>query len=528
MEQAIEAGLAARPRHALAVVNASVWTLDHQVPAASAFLVRDGRVAKLGSSEEILSVAGGSTPTLDCGGRTVVPGFIDGHCHFELTCVTTDRWLSVHTPPFESLDEIAQAIGRRLQEDPSGDWLLCRTSFAAHEKVRERRLFTRQELDGVSAERPLAVFASLHVASLNSIALRRLGLWDANASHPYHGVVHRDSHGIPTGVVTEVFMMVPSPGSDSEFTESVQRHGRDLFSASGITTVLTMPESLHQLSIERRIHQHQGLGVRQRYYLISPGVASLQEAADLAKQETASSTFSFGGVKVFVNGCGHDGLGSPLEDSKWTEADLKSFVSEADRRGIQVWLHSLTPTGVRMAARAILEASGSRGNPRRHRIEHGGDFLDVDDLELIKASEALLVTTPQFLHSMSDDATGPRAPARTLIEAGIPLLGGTDSTGTVPTSVSILGNIATAVNRRRADGRVIHATESLDVEQALRLFTERSAFGGFLEAELGTLAVGKRADFVLLSHDPRGVDPLELGEVRVVGTYLGGDPVWNA
>lgn len=139
-----------------------------------------------------------------------------------------------------------------------------------------------------------------------------------------------------------------------------------------------------------------------------------------------------------------------------------------------------------------------------------------------------MVTTPQFLHSMSADATGPRAPVRTLVDAGITVLGGTDSTGTVPSSVSILSNVATAVTRRRTDGRVLHAAESLDVERALRLFTERAAFGGFLESEVGTLAAGKRADFALLSHDPRELDPQSLGEVRVLSTYLGGDQVWSA
>ncbi|MBI1377319.1 MAG: amidohydrolase family protein [Frankiales bacterium] len=514
----------------IAVVNARVWTFDAVVPSASAFLVVDGRIARVGSTAEILGAAGREARTLDCSGATVVPGFVDGHCHFELTCVTTDRWLNVHTPPFDSLTEIAEAIGQRLEEDDetSDEWLLCRSSFAAHEKVREQRLFTRQELDRLSDRRPLAVFASLHVASLNTVALRRLGLWDSSAPHPFHGVVHRDGDGTPTGVVTEVFMMVPSPGSDDEFLRSVQRHGHDLFGASGTTTVLTMPESVRQVHLLRELHRQRGLGLRQRYYLISPGVATMDEASQLLRAEQPTDTFSFGGLKVFVNGCGHDGLGSRLEDVKWTEGELSAFVVEADRRGIQVWLHSLTADGVRMAARAILEAGGHRGNPRRHRIEHGGDYVDLEDLGLIAASGALMVTTPQFLHSMSADETGPRAPVRSLAAAGIRVLGGTDSTGTVPSSVSILGNVATAVTRRRTDGTVLHADESLDVEDAFRLFTTNAAYGGFLEDHVGSLSVGKRADFALLSEDPREVDPLELGRVRVLSTHLGGECVWNS
>lgn len=509
------------------MVDAAVWTLDDEAPDATAFLVVDGRIALVGRTDEVLLAAGKGAAVVDCGGAAVVPGFVDGHCHFELTCVTTDRWLGVHTPPYESLADIGVAIERQLAEEgPSDEWLLCRTSFAARDKVREQRLFSREELDRLAPDRPLAVFASLHVASLNTAGLRRLGLWDEGAPHPFHGVVHRDSQGIPTGVVTEVFMMVPSPGSEEEFDESVRRHGADLFSASGVTTVLTMPESLQQVELERRLHADRRLGVRQRYYLISPGVADLAQATELRAREARSDRFSFGGLKVFVNGCGHDGLGVPLEDSKWNQVELTGFVAEATRRGIQVWLHSLTAEGVRMAARAVRDATGGV-NRLRHRIEHGGDFLDVADLPLVVESGALMVTTPQFLHSMSADSTGPTAPVRSILAAGVPLVGGTDSTGTVPSSVSILGNIASAVGRRRSDGTVFHGDEALTVEQALRLFTVSSAFGGFLDEDCGSLSVGKLGDFVVLSHDLRTIEPGRLGEVKVMATYVGGERMWG-
>jgi predicted amidohydrolase YtcJ len=305
----------------------------------------------------------------------------------------------------------------------------------------------------------------------------------------------------------------------------VRERGRDLFSASGVTTVLTMPESLHQFELERQASRTTGLGVRQRHYFICPGVADLAAVAELARSAAPSDSFSIGGLKVFVNGCGHDGLGSPLEDAKWTQDELTGFVAEANRRGLQVWLHSLTAEGVRMAATAVLEATSGR-NRLRHRIEHGGDFVDLDDLALITRSGCLMVTTPQFLHSMTADVAGPRAPVRSLLDAGVLLVGGTDSTGTVPASVSILGNIVTAVSRRRADGAVFHPQERLDVEQALRLFTEGSAYGGHLESDRGTLAPGKLADFVVLSHDLRAVDEATLSEVRVLATYVGGEPVW--
>ena len=512
-------------RVAIAVVNAAIHTFDDTFPTASAMLVRDGRVAQLGETADILEQD--VTEVLDLSGAPVLPGFVDGHCHFELTCLTMDRWINVHTPPYTSLASVSQVLEGAVKSDQGSGWLLCRSSFAMHEKVEERRLFSRGELDRISPQRPLAVFASLHVASVNTAGLKALGLWEDGAPHPFHGVVHRDASGTPTGVVTEVFMMLPTPATPQVFSASVVEHGRGLFSSAGTTTVATMPESLEQVAQLRHLHRQGQLPMRQSYYLISPGVATLDQARELAASEEDSDTWRLGGIKVFVNGCGHDGLGVEHDDPKWTQDELDAFVSDAHRSGFQVWMHSLNSRGVAMAAKAIHRCDPTGANTRRHRIEHGGDFIDLDDLPAVRASGALLVTTPQFLHSMTNDPSGPRAPLRTLQASGIRLLGGTDSTGTVPSSTSVLGNVTTAVLRRRADGSAFHPEEGLDVGGALALFTTASAHGIHDERNVGSLGVGRQADFTVLSADPLHVEPERLGEVRPLQTYLGGTRVWS-
>ena len=511
----------------VAVVNARLVAQPESVPRSTAFLAENGVITEVGSLTEVLTRAG-DADVIDCAGAAVVPGFVDGHCHFEITCVTTDGWVPVHTPPYRSLSEVAEQIRASLDR-PRGDWdwLLCRSSFAMNEKVEEQRLFSREELDAICSDRPLAVFASLHVASLNTAGFHRLGLWEPDSIHPFHGVVHRDSAGVPTGVVTEIFMTVPPPVTPEGFDHAVITHGRDMFNAAGTTTVHTMPENLHQVEQLRTLHQANVMSLRQRYYLISPGVATLDEADELARIDATSDSFRFGGIKVFVNGCAHDGLGVPLDDPKWTQESLNSFVRDADSRGFQVWLHSLNSRGVRMAAEAIYLSTPDGSNPRRHRIEHGGDFIDLDDLPAVRDSGALLVTTPQFLHSMTADPSGPRAPLRTLLAAGIRLVGGTDSTGTVPSSVSILGNVDTAVARQRRDGSTFHPQEALDVRDALALFTSGSAFGGFSEGVAGCIAPGSFADFALLTDDPLAPNAPPAGEIEVLATYVGGARVWQ-
>jgi predicted amidohydrolase YtcJ len=512
----------------LAMVNAVVRTMDAEASGpAEAVAVRDGRVAAVGSNADVESAIGPDTDVVDCTGQTVLPGFVDGHCHFEMTCLALDNGIKAQTPPYTSLAEVRQVIERELDRSArDDDWVICRSSFDMHVKVAEGRLFSREELDDICADRPVVVFASLHVSSLNTLAFKRLGLWEPGSPHREHGYVHRDEHGTPTGPVTEIFLLLPELWTGDAFRRAVATHARDLFNAAGTTTVHTMPESLGQVDELRSMHERRELTVRQRYYLIHPAVAGVDEVVERSHGDRDSEWFAFGGMKVFVNGCAHDGLGHQIDDSKWTQPSLDAVVKQAHDAGVQVWLHSLDAQGVRMAAAAIERAYASGPRVLRHRIEHGGDFISLDDVEAVRRSGALLVTTPQFVRSMTRGVDERFAPLRALQGAGFHLVGATDSTGTVPDSVSILGNVATAVTRRNAAGDVVGAEQALDVESALGLFTTGSSFGGFEESLKGAIRPGLLADLVLLEADPWSVAPEDIASIRVVRTVVGGETVF--
>ncbi len=511
----------------LILVNGRFRTMDRATPSVEAVAICDGKFLCVGGNHEMTRYRGPQTAVVDCAGGVFTPGFIDGHCHFEMTCRSTEFDVGVPTPPYRSLREVSDAIRLAAGSRPTGEWLVCRSSFAMHEKVEERRLFSREELDAICPDRPLVVYASLHVASLNTEALRRLGLWEPGSRHPDHGVVHRDSHGRPSGVVTEVFLLMPEESRPDDLRQALVKQSRALFSASGTTTVYTMPESLAQIDVARELHRFGELPVRQRYYVISPAVASLKEIRELSRDEGIGERFAFGGVKAFVNGCAHDGLGHALDDAKWTQAELDSFVLEAHASGFQVWLHSLNARGVRMAAEAIGKAYRTQASGLRHRIEHGADFLPLADLDMVASSGAILVTTPQFVRSMTNDTASSFAPLRSLEAAGIALVGATDSTATVPDSVSVLSNIATAVTRHDSTGRPVGAEQSLSVDSAFRLFTSGASFGGFEEHKKGVIREGYLADMAELSGDPWSVPAEEIAEMQVVRTYLGGEIVYE-
>jgi predicted amidohydrolase YtcJ len=506
------------------LVNGNVVTLDEEMPSAEALLITDGRVDKVGSSADLIQLAS-DIEIVDVGGATVLPGFIDGHTHFELTCVSLDHYINAHTPPCRSLDDIADIIRRDRNQEVDYPWIVCRSSFGMQNKVTDGRLFTRQELDSLSAEKPLVVFAGLHVSMLNSAALAALSLLDGTT--PLGMTVHRDENGEPTGVVTEIFDKLPSWPSEL-VASAVSAHERDVLLANGITSISSIPFSGSEMRAVRMAQRAGALAARVRHYPVHPWGASLDSFDQLGVESgVGDDGYRIGGVKLFVEGIGSDGLDGPADDVKYTQEQLDDVVRRADQLGLQVLMHAFTPQGVVMAAKAAESVRHLAPRERRHRIEHGADYVNLEDLGYVRASGVSLVTTPHFMYSGAIEIAPP-APLRSLIDADFDLIGGTDSTGTVLESASPLFNITCAVTRRRRDGSRFRPQEAITPLEGLKMFTTWAAHGGFEEKSKGKLATGYLGDAVILSDNPITAPEDKLQTISIDGTIIGGRLVYSA
>jgi len=507
----------------LALVNANLITMDGERPRAEAALVRRGRIELVGTCADVRAVAGG-VPVFDAGGRTVVPGFIDGHNHFEMTCASLVYSLPAHTPPHTSLASIAAALRDEHSRLAPDKWLIARSSFGLQYKVAEGRLFTREELDAVSDTRPIVVFAGLHVAMLNTPALE--GLDVAVPGHEPRGAcIHRDASGRPTGVATEIWPRLPA-FTYAEMREGFRAKARELFVANGVTTVYSIPYAADEVRAEQDAQAEGELPIRLRSYYHVPDRVAIESVLALGQRPGfGNEMIRFGGVKIFVDGEHGDGTGNVMDDLKWTQDELDAFVGQAESAGIPLWMHAVSGKAVRMAALAVERATGGT-NPLRHRIEHGGDYLNPKDAVDLRRQGVLLVSTPQFLYSAAEGG-GEYTPLRTVIDAGFEPIGASDSTGTVPDGIAPLFNIAMAVTRRTRSGKVVVPAERITAEEGLKMFTTWAAFGGHEEQDKGSIAPGKLGDFAILSHDPLAIEPERLFEVLVEATILGGEVVYG-
>jgi predicted amidohydrolase YtcJ len=504
----------------LALVNARIVTVDPSRPRAEAVLVRAGRIAHVGTSAEVKAKSG-DAPLFDAGGRTVVPGFIDAHTHMEVAVSHQMYAVDVHAA--KTTRELQNMLAAKASKTAPGAWVIGRAGFGLENTLAEKKLPNRQDLDEASQDHPVIVFSGRHISMLNSRALKAFGMWESTAKPPMGTTIHRDQGGVPTGLATEVFYFLPEFSVD-EMKAAIRGQAKQLFTDRGTTTIFTIPFSAQDVRADIELQRAGELPLRVRMFYHVPHMTSLEGLLNMGYPSgVGDDMFRFGGMKLFVDGTGSDALGNRYDDVKWTQEELNHLLSSADAAGIQTILHLVTDGGLKMAVAAIEETR--RRNPKQpylvHRIEHGGDRGGIELVRHLRDLGIRLSITPG---RGRQGATRPRY--QTLVqEQSDPILI-TDTTGTTPGSSDILFKVACAAVSVDQGGGAPKG-EELGFEGALRLFTIGNARCGYEEGEKGSIAVGKLADFAVLSGDPTAMAAKSLFDLKVDATILGGDVVFQ-
>jgi predicted amidohydrolase YtcJ len=212
--------------------------------------------------------------------------------------------------------------------------------------------------------------------------------------------------------------------------------------------------------------------------------------------------------------------------------ELTAMVRDFDARGFQVCVHAQGDRAIETVLDAYAEvlAPGS-GNPRRHRIEHGGAMYP-HLTERAAALRIVIASQPGFLSGLGDgfaaafpDSCDELYAFASWQRAGITVAGSSDSP--VITADPRIG-IRDARLRRTGDGRVLGPDERLSARDALALYTTQAAFACHRESETGSLEPGKLADFTVLDGNPLETEPERIPGLGVLATVLGGTPVYQS
>jgi hypothetical protein len=528
----------------LVVEDAVFVTMAAGERPAGCMLVRDDRIVAVGSGEEVRALASPGARVARLGGATVVPGLIDAHCH-----VSDVSYLAARADCSQPTAPDIAAIQARLREasghTPAGSWVTG--SGYVEYKLRERRHPTRAELDEAVPHRPAVLYhTSLHACVLNSAALAQAGFDDGQPDPP-GGALGRDSLGRLDGVVYEgpMFALLErnmqrdiahmDAAQRAKFTQAAGQH----FAALGVTTACDADMRRDTLSTFAEADDSGALDLRIYGLVVHDQVDWLLQSGLRGRH---SDRLAAEAVKIWADGgmssrtaAIHGTYPVPPHGSGilfFERDDLTEMVGEFDARGFQVAVHAQGDRAIETVLDAYTAVlAGSPGNPRRHRIEHGGAMYPPLAARAAKLG-IVLVSQPGFLSALGDGfaaafpGDGDRLYAfGSWQRAGITVAGSSDAP---VIAADPLTGMRDAVLRRTEEGRILGPGERLSARDALALYTSAAAFAIHREREIGSLEPGKLADFVVLAENPLDVDPERMADNKVLATFVAGTRVYES
>lgn len=479
---------------------------------------------------------------LDGQGRFVVPGMIDSHGHVMGIGLAA---LSLDLSETTSLADAQTLIAAYATEFTERPWLVGRGWN--QELWGLGRFPTAAELDAAAGERAVwMVRVDGHAGWASSAALEAAGI-TRDTPDPVGGRIERDARGDATGVLIDAAMALvereivqPRPEDRDAALAETQR----LLLRRGVTAIADMGTTIEDWQTFRRAGDGGWLNIRIMSY-----AAGIDEMLLIAGSRPTPWLYDdrlrLNGVKLYLDGAlgsrgailkqdyaddpGNNGL------ALMSPAELRNRMSRAAMSGFQPAVHAIGDAANAEALFAVEELAESFTGDRRWRIEHS---QIVDPADIARFGQHGIIASMQPVHQTSDRTMaetrlGPDRLAgayawRSIAAAGATLAFGSDAPVELPDPWT---GLAVAITREDANGQPFGGwlpQEAVNRQTALAAYTSGGAYAGFAEGRFGELAVGQRADFVIIDRDPLLSTPREVRDTQVLETWVNGVKVYDA
>ena len=531
----------------LIVTGAKVYTVDPTRPRAQAFAVRGGRFLAVGSNAEIKALAGAGTRSIDAGGATVVPGFID--CHNHAVGEVLQFEVLVGNPyevEFVTIDSIVGKLKAKAATLPPDTWV--QGFFFDDTKVKDGRLINRHDLDKVSTTQPVVVHhRGGHTSFYNTRALEMAGV-TASTPNPPGGTFDKGPDGELTGRVTDRATVVFAKVGKFETFSAEERARRaragvafisKQFARYGLTSVhheggdlaamqdiRAEGQLLHRISYEA---QGDVLEAMIRTGL-ETGFGDDWIKLGATAEHVVDGSFS---ERTLAMSRPYPGVSPPYYGNVTeTQEVLDAWIARVHRAGIDVNCHANGDVAIASVLTAVERAQKLYPRPNaRPKITHC-TLVNPALIARIKAANVVPAAFSTYAYYNADkfpfygeDIIRNAMAFRDFLDAGVPVCAGSDFQ---PGPFSPLMAIQGMTTRKGWDGKVWGANQKVSVDEALRINTLNGAWASHEEQIKGSITAGKLADFVILAEDPHTADPDKIKDIRILRTVTGGRSVYEA
>jgi len=518
------------------LTNARIHTMDPRGSVVDSLVIREGRVAFVGARGDVNPSAG--ERVLDLGGRAVLPGLVDGHGHLMLLARSRlELDLSSAGSEEETAAKVREASARRRP----GEWIAGR----GWDQTRwpGQRFPSRASLDRAAPGHPVAlVRVDGHATWASGAALAQAGITRATRD-PEGGLVVKDERGEPTGLLVDLAQdliraLLPPP-SEERFDEAVEAVIAECL-AKGLTGAHEPGLDLAAIASYTRLIERGRFPFR-AFAALSGKKAWSRYREGEGPVSVGDGQLTVGAIKLWLDGAlGSRGaaLHAPYCDDPTNRGlilvppeEVERLTREAASRGFHVWVHAIGDRANTLVLDVFEKVLASPG-PRPHlRVEHA-QILDPADIP--RFARLGVVPSMQPTHCTSDmrwagERLGPERLQgayawRSVLDAGAYIAGGSD----FPVEdANPFHGLHAALTRRPRDGENPHwqPGQRMTRDEAMRSFTTWNARSVGLEADQGSLEVGRRADLIALDLDPFTCEETAIARLTPSLTMVGGEIV---
>jgi predicted amidohydrolase YtcJ len=519
-----------------------------------ALVTREGRILFTGSKEEVMKKYKGKAEEIDLEGKTMLPGFIDGHGH--VYNVGLQALSANMLPAPDGEGNTVKDLQRLLK-----DWIAENKSFIettgwiigfGYDDAQLDRYPTKEDLDAVSTEYPVIIIhQSGHLSVVNSRALELVG-YTSETKDPKGGKIRRESGSKePNGVLEEIahFNVLITkflPKMNIELQDQMLLKGQKLYASFGYTTAQegrSTPDGT--AAMERAAEKNELL-----LDIVSYADILSNRAAATSKYQgkTYKNNYRVGGVKLNLDG-------SPQGKTAWLshpylippEGELNGYhgyesmtneeayqhVADAYENNWQIMAHCNGDAAIDQYIGAVTKANETFGNEDRRTIIIHAQTAREDQLDSFVEQDIFPSFFPMHTFYWGDwhvnsvlgrERAYKISPTNSALKKGLKFTSHHDAPVALPSSIRVLSSTVTRVSR---SGEVIGPDERVNTYIGLKALTEWSAYQHFEEKSKGTIEKGKVADFVILDKNPLKIDPMELDKLIVLATFKNGKQIYK-
>ena len=537
-----------KPRPAdLILRNGFIYTVDQKRTLAEALAIRNGRIVFVGHNGDVTRFAGKDTKIVNLGGRMVLPGFIDSHCH---PSGAYKQFYEISFNGVRTVPEYQKAIREYYANHAGAKYLKGRgwSNTLFPKTGPDKKL-----IDEIVSDIPVSLSSEDgHSKWVNSKALELAGVTKSTPS-PEGGVIEHDPiTGEPTGTLREsaaglVAKLFPDYSID-QLMKGYDAY-QQMALAFGITTAHDADIDLesNEIAAYKALEKENRLTLRFRGSLYVSPKAGLKQVAPIVAERLKHKGpyFQIHSAKIYVDGVvegstaylkePYKHLPSSRGEFLWNQDDLNAMCAELEKNKLQIHVHSIGDGATAVTLDAFAYAAKLNGKRDSRNLITHLQLVTPDDILRFKKLDVIAVTQPYWFMKddyyyniqvpyLGQDRADAEYPMESFFKAGVTVTSSSDYSVTIPCNPVVA--IQTGMTRSRLETtdpkEILWPAEKATLDQMISSFTINGAYANFLEKSIGSLEVGKMADLIVLDRNLFNIQVTDISKARVLMTLFEG------